>query len=269
MAKRGPLKVAFCLILALLQPTAAQDNQGLATLNTVGGAKISPEALSRLIEELPEESNLSDLNLVVIPKEYDTAILEGSAKRCGNSVEFSTFFARHHFEQRTLAKEEVVLLTSCIKSVFRHLDQSLDFQGDGYFLRLDTEYVHHLAIEAYKCGYRSQETVSLFSVAVWLLGYREVTEDERYRCIGDLDSFGTYSLESLQFGVEAISSEALFLRSALKSWSDVRKYLALKQLILRNRHIEACRSILEDHNGQPSVFVDFFLEADCKLEEIK
>lgn len=184
---------------------------------------------------------------------------------CGNANKFNDFFSSHGFLPYDLSIAERGLLGDCMKGVFQFADNKLGFAAPGLNRRFDQHYVDIGIDLGYECGYRSQRAFSLFSLAVWLIHPQDIQRHSKFRCLGDLSySEGTYSQETIEFGVTRIADELLFYKYAFGNWADAMRYVQYTHLVSENRRYETCLYLHENPYEDDELNKSLNLDNDCQ-----
>ena len=185
---------------------------------------------------------------------------------CGHAKEFAEFFEGHAFKPHILQDEERIFLKKCMRYVFRFADEEFGFAAPGLYKRFSKDYVDAGLSLGYRCGYRTQEMFTYFSLSIWLIHVEEV-EDFRapaiFRCLGDQTIKSIYHPDSLVFGVARFVDALLYYHAVFENWADVQRYIRYDRIVGENRRREVCQYIVESPHEDETFNKEVWKQNSC------
>ncbi len=176
------------------------------------------------------------------------------------------FSKKHGHRKHLLEPEDLEVFKSCVTGVFSFSDNQLPFEGYGYLKRFDDHYVERVAKMAYLCGYRTDESLSNLALATWLQPISDVQRSDRFRCYGDGFSWAsTHPIGNFLAGAD-IAMDNLGPFSVFQDWETARKYIAYREIVLKNRLRSLCESdmkVLFSEDFDYFDVLEFLRSGDC------
>ena len=238
---------ALSLLCGPAMSLADNDRLGYDSLRSLAGSSVDLPRLKQVISALDEHTGDTDIALLLSGPVIDPDFVSALKQACGQEEFFVSLFADAAFEARKLNDDARSKLSACLSAVFDHADQEFGVAAPGFLKKYAPEYVSRGVDLGFECGYRTQETFAEFSFALWFYGFDELQRDFRFRCIGDIGVVERYSEESIMLGVSSMASEGRLLIQTFSDWSEVQRYLAYRDIVLRNGRVEACEWIYENY----------------------
>lgn len=236
-------------ILAFVAPHLSHAELSFARpqhLTSVAETPLDLGELRHRMDNLGEYVEDDGLELLIGQTNYDVNLDDYIVEACGQRAELAAIFANHGHRQHLLSDDEFEVLKTCVEGVFSFSDNQLPFEGYGYLKRFDNYYVKRVVRLAYRCGYRTYESLSNLALATWLQPISEVQRSYRFRCYGDRYSGAAAGFPRGNFLAGAdIAMDNLGPFSVFQDWETARKYIAYREIVLNNRGRLLCESEIE------------------------
>lgn len=203
------------------------------------------EELRYRINNLEEYVQDDDLELLISQTNYDIDLEDYLMPACGQSAELDEIFRKHVHRQHLLPADEIEVFKICVMGVFSFSDNQLPFEGYGYMKRFDERYIERVVRLAYRCGYRTDESLANLALATWLLPISDVQRSHRFRCYGDRYSLTLGAPQGNFLAGADIVMDNLGPFSVFQDWDLAQKYIAYRNIVQTNRERMICEETFD------------------------
>lgn len=255
--------------LAFLTPHLSHAELRFAqpqNLTSIAEAPLDLDELRYRMNNLEKFVQDDGLELLIGQTNYDIDLDDHLILACGRSAELDGIFRKHGHRQHLVQADELDAFKACVKGVFSFSDNQLPFEGYGYLKRFDDRYVERVVRMAYRCGYRTDESLANLALATWLLPISDVQESHRFRCYGDRYSWASGLPQGNFLAGADIAMDILGPFSVFQDWGLAQKYIAYRKIVRNNRERMICEEAFETPLANEFSYdekIELLRDADC------